>query len=89
LLAYSQQLHRSSLSSGYFSPMTVAEIKTLPAAQKLQIMEMIWDNMKERFEASEISPEVRSLLDERRARVERGESKLLDWDVVKSSLQRS
>ncbi len=69
--------------------MTVAEIKTMPAAQKLQIMEMIWDDMRERFEASEISPEVRSLLDERRARVERGEAQLLDWDEVKASIGRA
>lgn len=69
--------------------MTVAEIKTLPTARKLQIMEMLWDDLREHFEASEISPEVAALLNERRARAERGEAKILDWDDAKSSIGRA
>ena len=68
--------------------MTVAEAKAMPIGQKFQIMEALWEDMRERFESMPVSDEVKSLLDERRSRVVRGESKLLDWDQVKSVLGR-
>jgi hypothetical protein len=68
--------------------MTVAEAKAMPIRQKFQIMEALWEDMRERFEAMPVSDEVKALLDERRERVARGESKLLDWDKVKSALGR-
>ncbi len=69
--------------------MTVLEIKTLPMAEKFQIMEAIWDDLRERFDASEVSLPLRALLDERRDRVRRGEVKILDWDTVKSTIGRA
>lgn len=68
--------------------MSVSEIKAMPLDEKLQIMEAIWDDLKERFESLEISPAVKKLLDERRARVQGGEARLLDWDAVKGSIGR-
>jgi hypothetical protein len=68
--------------------MTVAEAKAMPIGQKFQIMEALWEDMRERFESMPVSDEVKALLDERRGRVARGESKLLDWDKVKSALGR-
>ena len=68
--------------------MTVAEAKARPIGQKLQIMEAIWEDLRERFESMPVSDEVKALLDERRERVARGESRLLDWDQVKSALGR-
>jgi hypothetical protein len=68
--------------------MTVAEAKAMPIGQKFQIMEALWEDMRERFEAMPVSDEVKALLDERRERVARGESKLLDWDKVRSALGR-
>jgi putative addiction module component (TIGR02574 family) len=68
--------------------MTVAEAKAMPIGQKLQIMEAIWEDLRERFESMPVSDEVKALLDERRERVARGESRLLDWDQVKSALGR-
>lgn len=49
-------------------------------------MEMIWEGLKERFENAEISPQLKALLEERRARFQRGEARLLDWDAVKENL---
>jgi len=69
--------------------MTALEIKTLPMVEKLQIMEAIWEDLRERFDASEVSPALRELLDERRGRVRRGEVKILDWDTVKSTIGRA
>lgn len=47
-------------------------------------METIWDDLREHFEQAEISEEHKTLLESRRRRVESGESRLLDWDEVKS-----
>jgi len=68
--------------------MTTLEIKTLPTEEKLRIMEVIWEDMRDRYEASPVSQKVIDLLNERRARVERGEVQLLEWDKVKLAIGR-
>jgi putative addiction module component (TIGR02574 family) len=68
--------------------MTAEEIRILPIAEKCQIMEMIWEDFRERVEKFELSPEHKALLDERRARVTNGDAKLRKWDDVKSSIGR-
>jgi Putative addiction module component len=68
--------------------MTAQEVRTLPTEEKFQIMETIREDLKERFEASEISPQLRDLLLDRRARVAKGEARLLDWDSVKFAIGR-
>jgi hypothetical protein len=68
--------------------MTAQEVRTLPAEEKVRIMETIWEDLRERFEASEIAPQLRELLHERRARVAKGEARLLDWDSVKFAIGR-
>ena len=55
-------------------------------AQKLQIMEALWEDLRDRFEQSEPPPRLRDLLDQRRARVRDGSAQVLDWDTVKSSI---
>ena len=69
--------------------MTAEEVKLLPTAEKLRIMEAIWEDMRDRFDEIEVSPEVKALLDERRARVRDGQSSLLDWDEVKSRIGKA
>ncbi len=68
--------------------MRAEDVRTLPVERKIQIMEVIWEDFRERFERSEISPEQRQLLDRRRARVRNGEARLLDWDAVRGTLGR-
>ena len=68
--------------------MTVEEIKTLPLEQKIQIMEVIWEDFRDRFDRLEITPEQKKLLDSRRARVQEGRARLLDWDSVKGAIGR-
>lgn len=68
--------------------MTVQDVQKLPMAQKLQIMETIWEDLRGRFDQLELSQEQKDLLDDRRARVRDGTSRLLDWDSVKSTLGR-
>lgn len=69
--------------------MSVSELKTMVLGEKLQIMEDIWDGLQEGFDRSEISPQTKTLLDERRARIHRGDARLLDWDAVKGSIGRA
>ena len=69
--------------------MTAEEIKTLPISRKIQIMEAIWEDLRDRFEHLDLPPQLKELLDERRARVQNGSAQLRDWDSVKSSIGRS
>lgn len=68
--------------------MTVDEVRLLPVAQKIQIMEAIWEDLRDRVEASEIPEGLKKVLDRRRERVREGEVHLVDWDRVKSSIGR-
>ncbi|HVE15407.1 MAG TPA: addiction module protein [Chthoniobacterales bacterium] len=68
--------------------MTTQQIKSLPAEEKLQIMEAIWEDMRDHYENAPIAPEVIDLLRHRQARVAAGDAKFLDWDQVKSALGR-
>ena len=68
--------------------MTAAEVKALPVREKLQIMEAIWEDFRERFEKVDISESQKRLLDERRERVANGSARLVDWDDVRDSLRK-
>ena len=69
--------------------MTAEEVRTLPLAQKIQIMEAIWEDLRDRFEQTELPQRLKDLLDQRRARVREGSAQILDWDTVKSGIGRT
>jgi hypothetical protein len=69
--------------------MTADEVRTLPVAQKIQIMEAIWEDLRDRFEQSELPQRLKDLLDQRRARATEGSARILDWDTVKSGIGRA
>ena len=66
--------------------MSVTEISHLPLLEKLRIMEMIWEDLRQRADRIDVSPAQRELLEGRRARVESGQSRILDWDSVKNGI---
>ena len=68
--------------------MTTEEIKELPTEEKFQIMQAIWEDLRERFEKAAPTPGQEALLDRRLARIESGEAKVRDWDAVKLTLGR-
>ncbi len=72
----------------YCRPMTAEDVKALPVDTKIQIMEAIWEDLRNRFDRMEISQEQKDILDRRRARVRDGEAQLLDWESVKGSVGR-
>ncbi|MDF1658195.1 MAG: addiction module protein [Verrucomicrobiales bacterium] len=69
--------------------MTTEELRQLPTEEKVLMMETLWDDLREHFDNAEVSDDQKRLLDQRRTRVESGESRLLEWDEVKSSIGRS
>ncbi len=69
--------------------MTSAEVKELPIMEKIQIMEVLWEDLRERFDRMDLPQAHKDLLDQRRSRVEEGTSKLLDWDAVKSTVGKA
>lgn len=66
--------------------MSIAEIRQLPLAEKLQIMEAIWDDFRAQAEQVPVPAGHKELLDERRKAVEEGREGVLDWDSIKDSL---
>ena len=66
--------------------MSAAEVLQLPLRERLQIMEAIWEDLRERAEGFAIPQDQKELLDSRRTRVVSGESRILDWDRVKHSI---
>jgi hypothetical protein len=72
----------------YRGSMTAEEVRALPIDRKLEIMEAIWEDFRDRFDRLEVSREQIDLLDRRRARVQKGAAQLLDWESVKGTLGR-
>ncbi len=68
------------------SHMSIAEVKQLPLAEKLQIMEAIWEDLRAQAERVSVPQWHRELLDERRKAIDEGREELLDWDSIKDSL---
>lgn len=68
--------------------MTAQEVKTLPVERKMQIMEAIWEDFRDRFDQMNIPQQQKDLLDERRARVREGTAQLLEWSAVKGTIGR-
>ena len=68
--------------------MSIADIKKLSLREKLQVMEMIWDDLRGTVEGADVPQAHKDLLDERRHRVSTGEAKIHSWDEVKGSIGR-
>ncbi|MCX6928953.1 MAG: addiction module protein [Verrucomicrobia bacterium] len=66
--------------------MTAEDVKALPIDQKMQIMEAIWEDFRDRFDRLGVSQQQKDLLDRPRARVQTGAAQLLDWESVKGTL---
>ncbi len=69
--------------------MTAEDVKALSVERKIQIMEAIWEDFRDRFERLDVPQQQKDLLDHRRARVREGAAQLLDWESVKGTIGRS
>jgi len=64
-------------------------LEQMTRQEKWQTMETLWEDLRHDFEEDmEVSPQVRTMLEERRAAYERGEVRLLEWDEAMTLLQR-
>jgi putative addiction module component (TIGR02574 family) len=66
--------------------MTLTEIQNLSIDEKLQIMELIWEDLGQRAEEVPVHDWQQELLDSREKAVQEGRAKFLDWGEVKKSL---
>ena len=66
--------------------MSIAEIRRLPLSEKLQMMEALWDDLRDNAEAILVPDWQKKLLDARRRAVDEGRERILDWDQAKHSL---
>jgi hypothetical protein len=64
----------------------VEELKALPIQQNLQIMETLWQYLRDRFDQLEISEEQKRLLEARRSRALSGTARILEWNSVKTTI---
>jgi hypothetical protein len=63
-----------------------AEIKQMRFAAKLQLMELLWEDLRSNFEQSPVPQCHKELLDGRRRGVESGKEKIFNWDDVKDTI---
>ena len=70
-------------------PVSALEISNLTLREKLQLMEVIWADLRGSVETFEAPVEHRQLLDRRRERVAAGEAVLRNWDSVKHRIGRT
>lgn len=73
----------------YGQAMIAEDVKALPIERKIQIMEAIWEDFRDRFDRLDVSQQQKDLLDRRRARARDGAARLLDWESVKGTIGRS
>ena len=66
--------------------MSITEIRELPLHEKLQMMEVLWEDLRLHAEGVPVPQWHKELLDARRKAVEAGQEQLLEWDEVKNSL---
>lgn len=67
----------------------IPDVSSLTREEKFLMMKSLWEDMQDEINAGPETPEIMELLDQRKARMESGESELLDWDEVKGSIGRS
>lgn len=67
-------------------PMQSITLSQFTLREKLQIMQSIWEDLRSHVDRIEVPQSHKDILDERRRRIEIGEAKLLDWEVVKHTI---
>lgn len=76
---------RGNLS--FMTTVSVADILQLPVQERIHLVEMIWESIAACPQAIEVSPELRSELEARRAEFERNPEAGYSWEQVKSQMK--
>ena len=65
---------------------TQLQINQMTVAEKLRIMEELWDDLRGRAEGVPMPQWHKDLLDERERLIENGEAQFEDWDAAKKRI---
>lgn len=65
---------------------TELQIDQLTVAEKLRIMERLWEDLRARADGGPVPQWHQDLLDEREQLVETGEARFDDWDAAKKRI---
>lgn len=64
------------------------EIRKLPLAEKLELLEAIWSELSSDPDTIDIPQWHKDILDERQRSLEQGSSKEIDWELAKEQINR-
>lgn len=79
-----------SITRVHYSRMIAqAEIRKLPFQEKLALLEAVWSELSAEDDRIEVPQWHKDILNERREALERGEIRVLDWDVAKKEIEAS
>ena len=67
--------------------MTATELRKLSLAERIQLLEDVWDSIAEETNAWELTPELKVELDQRLNDLETNPSGNVTWDEVKAGLR--
>ena len=67
--------------------MTTTEIHKLSLAERIQLLEDVWDSIADETDAWELTPELQAELDQRLDDLDANPSGNVTWEEVKTSLR--
>ena len=68
--------------------MSIAELRKLSPAEKLKIIELLWEDLSRNPDAIESPEWHREVLEEREKRIASGEAKFSDWEQAKAEIRK-
>lgn len=63
-------------------------LKDMTVAEKLQLMETIWEDLSRNSDALESPEWHREVLEERERRIDSGEARFSDWEQAKAAIRK-
>ena len=67
---------------------STVDLKQLSLAEKLGLMEALWEELCRREENIPVPDWHKELLDERQQQIEEGKAKFVDWETAKERIAR-
>lgn len=64
-----------------------AEIQQMTLAEKLRVMEALWDDLCRNEEQIEVPAWHKNLLDEREQMIQSGQAHFVDWETAKKQIE--
>jgi Putative addiction module component len=65
---------------------TMLQIDQMTLKEKLQTMEALWDDLRQRAEDVPVPQWHRDILDERQRLIDHGQAQFIDWETAKNKI---